>query len=141
MRKKSRAAAVGTTAVASILLGAGLAMAATSGTFNLAVSGASASGSYYYDVHPSGTSYTGTGIQYVGTLRNTGTTDAQSAYFYAQVEGYGYSQLAKAAPRTNASFNRVLYDGAARYVRYSKAQVCRDRTVLGQSCQVGTYNR
>ena len=139
MRKSYRFATVGAAATASILLGAGLAMAASTGPFSLAVSGASASGTYKYNVKPSGT-YPGTGIQYSGTLKNTGTTDNQDAYFYAQVEGYGYTTLAHATPRTNANINRVVYDPQALYVRHSKAQVCRDRSVLGQSCQVGTYN-
>ena len=122
-----------------MLLGVGAAMAAASGSFNLAVSGANASGTYKYDVRPSG-SYTGTGIYYSGTLKNTGTADNQDAYFYARVEGYGFTQLARATPLTNASINSVVYDPAARYVRHSQAQVCRDRTFLGQDCSVGTYN-
>jgi hypothetical protein len=115
-------------------------MAASSGTFSLAVSGASASGTYQYGVHPSGTPSWMTGIWYRGTLKNTGTTDNQDAYFYAQVEGYGYTTLAHATPRTNADISKVLYDPAAIRVRHSQAQVCRDRSFLGQSCQVGTYN-
>ncbi|MGW5238700.1 hypothetical protein ACWEOW_07190 [Monashia sp. NPDC004114] len=139
MRSGKRVVAIAGVAGLSVLLGAGVAMAAASGTFSLSVSGASASGSYRYDVKPSGT-YPGTGIYYSGTLRNTGTTDTHYAYFYARVEGYGWTQLAKAASRSNASINRVVYDPQALYVRHSQAQVCRDRTFLGQVCSVGTYN-
>jgi hypothetical protein len=140
MRKKLRTAIIGTAAAGSLLLGAGAAMAASSGSFSLSVSGASASGTYKYNVKPNVPSYPGTGIQYAGTLKNTGTTDANTAYFYAKVEGYGWTQLASAASRGSTTFNKVVYDPAALYVRRSQAQVCRDRTALPQSCEVKTYN-
>jgi hypothetical protein len=140
MRVGKRAVTVAGVAGLSVLLGASVAMAASSGAVTLSVSGARIEGGHYqYNVKPAGT-YAGTGIYYTGTLNNYGTTDAQSAYFYARVEGYGWAQLAKAAPRAKAAFNRVVYDPQALYVRHSQAQVCRDRFIIGQACLVGTYN-
>ena len=118
----------------------GAAWAASSGAVNLAVTGASFAGTYKYDVLVPGTTINQKGILYTGTLKNTGSTDTHTAYFYAQVAGYGYAQLARALYHSNAGVNSVVWDPAAMYVRTSKAQVCRDRTLLGQNCQVGTYN-
>jgi hypothetical protein len=33
----------------------------------------------------------GIGLLYNGTLKNSGSTDTHSAYWYARVEGYGYT--------------------------------------------------
>jgi hypothetical protein len=74
-------------------------------------------------------------------LKNPGTTDSHTAYFYAKVEGYSWTQLVSAAARTSAYVDKIVYDPAAQDVRRSQDQVCRDRTLLGQSCTVGTYNK
>jgi hypothetical protein len=119
-------------------LGIVAAEAASSGTVSLSVTGAKFVGTYQYDVYVNSTRR---GILYKGTLSNTSTSDANDAHFYAQVSGYGYTELALAQPGKSASVNRVVFDPQALYVTTSKAQACRDRTLLGQNCQVGTYNK
>lgn len=120
------------------LMGVVAAEAASTGTVSLSVSGARFSGTYKYDVYVNATQR---GVQHVGTLYNTGTSDSNDAHFYAQVSGYGFSQLALAQPGGSAGANRVVYDPQALYVTTSSAQVCRDRTLLPQNCSVGVYNK
>lgn len=140
MRKSSLVTLVGAAAAAMMTLAAAAAFAATSGAVSLAVTGASFSGTYRYDVAPAGFPNS-KGVLYNGTLKNTGSADTHTAYFYAQVSGYGFTQIGRATYHTNAAVNRVVFDPAATKVNTSKAQVCRDRTFLGQNCKVGTYNR
>ena len=138
MRNGVRLVCVGAVSAALVFAGVVAAEAASSGTVSLSVSGARFSGTYKYDVYVNATQR---GVQYVGTLYNTSTADSNDAHFYAQVSGYGYSQLALAQPGGSANVNRVVYDPQALYVTTSSAQVCRDRTLLPQNCSVGVYNK
>jgi hypothetical protein len=110
------------------------ASAAASSTFTVGTSGATWNGSYVYDVAVPGTTSGQLGISYGGTLNNWGTDAPHVAYARAQVEGYDYTTLTSAAANATADVSSVIWDPAALYVRYSKAEVCRDRTILPWTC-------
>jgi hypothetical protein len=131
---------VATGAVTLVLATAVAASAAASGKFTVGTSGATWTGNYTYDVLVPGTTNGQKGIYYGGTLDNWGTDAPHVAYARAQVEGYGYTTLKSTPWKSKAPVSSVVWDPAARYVRHSKAEACRDRTILPWTCTETTNN-
>jgi hypothetical protein len=74
---------------------------------SLATSGASFGGYYRYNVLLPGSTWQ-SGVKYWETLKNTGTTESHTAYFYAKVEGYSWTRLVSAAARTSTYVDKIV---------------------------------
>lgn len=131
MGRRSKIAAAVTVGLFASVFGAASAMAVSD---SLSVSGASSTN---FSIN-----WQTSGVSYSGTLKNTGTTDNNTAYFYAQAAGYPMVQLARATARSSAAIlPTTLYDRAATKTTSTSAQVCRDRVMMYQDCNLKTYRR
>ncbi|MEV0845082.1 hypothetical protein AB0J21_04190 [Streptomyces sp. NPDC049954] len=80
-----------------------------------------------YQLYPKFTQHGGFGFR--GHLKDDSPTDGHNVYVLAKVEGYGWRRF-NGKQRRTVKLNKVVYDGAALYVRTAEFRACRDRGSL-----------
>ncbi|MDT0418721.1 hypothetical protein RM574_24895 [Streptomyces sp. DSM 41982] len=108
-------------------LGAGSAVAASWHSMKTLTTGGAAFRNGQYTFYPKSTNHGGFGFK--GGLADTSKGDGHNVYVQAKVEGYSWRRFNGKQGKT-VRLNKVVYDGAAQYVRHAALRVCRDRGSL-----------
>ncbi len=138
MNTKTRAVLVLATSVASVVAGAGLALANSSGGVTLTADSTHYVGTYRYSCALSGLPSWQTGVCTTGTLH---TWNGDSAHLNMKDEGYGWTRIAHANSNSSVNVNGGVYDGAARYVTLMSLQLCHEHTYSADKCVQQAYNK
>ncbi len=137
MKKSKKAAVVGVGAAALLVLGAGAAMAATSGYMSVSTDGAYVSNAYY-NFKYSGCNFAPS--QYDGYVKGTFVVTTATDHLNATVDGYGYTKLIQANSKGNYGFNNcIVARGDVLYHTSITLQACREHW-YGDNCHATTKN-